>query len=108
MRTLHRIAIAAATLTALAVTAPAAFAADYIVVIDRMKFGPVPAELHPGDTITWQNDDIFRHSATARDESFDVDLPATSSVKMVVGDAGSVEFFCKYHPGMKGILVIAP
>ena len=29
MRTLHRIAIAAATLTALAVTVPAAFAADY-------------------------------------------------------------------------------
>ena len=108
MRTLHRIAIAAATLTALAVTAPAAFAADYIVVIDKMQFGPVPAELHPGDTITWQNDDIFRHSATARDESFDVDLPAKSSVKMVVGDVGSVEFFCKFHPGMKGILVIAP
>jgi plastocyanin len=108
MRTLHRIAIAAATLTALAVTAPAAFAADYLVVIDKMKFGPVPAELHPGDTITWQNDDILRHSATARDESFDVDLPAKSSMEMVVGDAGSVEFFCKFHPGMKGVLIIAP
>ena len=108
MRTLHRIAIAAATLTALAVMAPAAFAADYIVVIDKMKFGPVPAELRPGDTITWQNDDIFHHSATARDESFDVDLPAKNSVKMVVGDAGSVEFFCKFHPGMKGVLVIVP
>ena len=108
MRTLHRIEMAAAALTALAVMAPAAFGADYIVVVDKMKFGPVPAELHPGDTITWQNDDIFRHSATARDESFDVDLPAKSSAKMVVGETGSVEFFCKFHPGMKGTLVIAP
>jgi plastocyanin len=98
--------MAAAGVTALAVMAPAAFAADYIVVVDKMKFAPVPAELHPDDTITWQNDDIFRHSATARDESFDVNLPAKSSVKMVVGDAGSVEFFCKFHPGMKGTLVI--
>ena len=108
MRTLRCIAMAASAVTALAVMAPSAFAADYIVVIDKMKFGPVPAELHPGDTITWQNDDIFRHSATAQDESFDVDLPAKSSVKMVVGDAGSAEFFCKFHPGMKGTLVIAP
>ena len=86
----------------------ASLAAEYVIVVDKMKFGPVPAELHAGDTIIWRNDDIFRHSATARDESFDVDLPAKSSAKMVVGDAGSVEFFCKFHPGMKGILVIAP
>ena len=86
----------------------ATYAADYVVVIDKMKFGPLPAELHPGDTITWQNDDIFRHSATARDESFDVDLPSKSAVKMIVGAAGSVEFFCKFHPGMKGTLVISP
>ena len=85
-----------------------AFAADYVVVIDKMTFGPVPAELHSGDTITWQNDDIFRHSATARDKSFDVDLPSKSAVKMVVGAAGSVEFFCKFHLGMKGTLVISP
>jgi plastocyanin len=29
-------------------------------------------------------------------------------VKMVVGDAGSVEFFCKFHPGMKDTLAILP
>lgn len=108
MRTLRHIMMAAAAVTALAIMAPPAFAADYTVVIDKMKFGEVPPELHRGDTITWQNDDIFRHSATARDESFDVDLRAKSSVKMVVGNAGSVEFFCKFHPGMRGTLTIAP
>jgi len=86
----------------------AAAAADYTVVIDKMKFGPVPAEVHPGDTIVWQNNDILRHSATARDKSFDVDLPAKTSVSMVVGAAGTVAFYCKFHPGMTGILVISP
>jgi plastocyanin len=83
-------------------------AAEYTIVISAMKFGPVPAELHAGDTIVWQNDDIFRHTATSRDGSFDVDLPAKGSGTMVVGEPGSVDFFCKYHPGMTGTLVIAP
>ena len=108
VRTLRHFALAGAAMAALAVMAPAAWAADYVIIIDKMKFGPVPTELHPGDTITWQNDDIFRHTATARDASFDVDLPSKTAVKMVVGEAGNVEFFCKLHPGMKGTLVIAP
>lgn len=108
MRTLRHFALAGAAMAALAVMAPAAWAADYVIIIDKMKFAPVPAELHPGDNITWQNDDIFRHTATARDASFDVDLPSGTAVKMVVGEAGTVEFFCKLHPGMKGTLVIAP
>lgn len=88
--------------------ASASMAAEYTVVVSDMKFGPVPAELHTGDTIVWQNDDIFRHTATARDGSFNVDLPAKASATMVVGAPGSVDFFCKFHPGMTGTLVIAP
>lgn len=109
MRTLTRLILAGAfaLFTALA-GASAALAADYTIVIDKMKFGPVPEELHPGDTIIWQNNDIFRHSATARDESFDVDLPARTEVRMEVGEAGSIDFFCKFHPGMTGTLVISP
>ena len=108
MRALHIFLATALAAGAMALAIPAAVAADYTIVIDKMSFGPVPTELHPGDTITWRNDDIFRHTATARDASFDVDLPAGSSVEMIVGAAGSVEFFCKLHPGMKGTLVIAP
>ena len=106
VRHVLRIGVAIAALALSGVTA--SFAADYVIVIDKMKFGPPPAELHPGDTITWQNDDIFRHSATARDASFDVDLPSKTSVKMIVGPAGTVEFFCKFHPGMTDTLAILP
>jgi plastocyanin len=99
---------ALALIGGLLLAASPAFATDYMVVLDKMKFGPLPAELHAGDTIIWQNNDIFRHSATARDKSFDVDLPSKTEVRMVVGAAGTVEFFCKFHPGMPGTLVIAP
>ena len=92
--------VAAATLSAAAT--------EYTVAIDKMKFGPVPVTLHPGDTIVWQNNDILRHTATARDKSFDLDLPARSSARMTVGAAGNVPFCCKLHPGMTGTLVISP
>ena len=96
---------------ALAMVAAATFSAaatEYTIVIDKMKFGPPPARLHPGDTIVWQNNDILRHSATARDKSFDFDIPAKASATMTVGVAGTVSFYCKFHPGMTGTLVVSP
>jgi plastocyanin len=93
---------------ALASLAGAPQAADHVVVVDKLKFGPLPVEVHVGDTIVWRNDDILRHSATARDEGFDVDLPAKSEARLVVEAAGTYEFFCKFHPGMTGTLVVLP
>lgn len=83
-------------------------AEEYRIVIDKMKFGPVPAELHVGDTIVWENHDILRHTATARDKSFDVDLPAGAQASMQMTAAGDIAFFCRFHPGMTGTLKVAP
>ena len=79
----------------------------HVVVIDKMKFGPVPAGVKAGDTILWVNKDLFRHSATTRNRSFDVDLPPSSRGKMVVKRAGAIDFYCRYHPGMKGVLNVS-
>lgn len=101
-----RILLAAAAVFAL-LAAPA-LAADYTVVIKNMKFGPAPSGLHVGDVVTWQNDDILRHTATARDKSFDIDLPPHSSKELTLKKAGTFAFYCKFHPGMTGTLVVAP
>ena len=79
-------------------------AATHVVVIDQMKFGTLPAKLHVGDTISWVNRDLFRHSATARDGSFDIDLPAGKSRTITLRKPGAIAFACKYHPGMTGVL----
>ena len=87
---------------------PAAAAAvprTYTVVVDKMKFGPLPQQLHRGDVIVWDNRDLFRHSATAKGR-FDVALPAGKKVKMRVTAAGAFPFVCKYHPGMKAVLKV--
>lgn len=79
----------------------------HVVVIDKMKFGPVPAGLKAGDSILWVNNDMFRHTATAKDGSFAVDLPAHAKGKTVIRKAGEIAFTCKYHPGMRGVLKVA-
>jgi plastocyanin len=79
----------------------------HTIVIDKMKFGALPANIHAGDTIVWVNRDMFQHTATARDKSFDVKLPAGKSAKMVVERSGAIPFHCVFHPGMKGALKVA-
>jgi plastocyanin len=76
----------------------------YTVIIDKMKFGPVPAQLHRGDSIVWVNRDFLRHTATAANHSFDVDLPAGAKARTVLRNAGTFPFVCRYHPGMRGVL----
>ena len=81
-------------------------ASTYTVVIDKRKFGPIPVGLRQGDTILWVNRDILRHTATAVDHAFDVDLPAGKAGKTVIERSGTIPFSCRFHPGMKGALQV--
>ena len=99
--------IAARGAALLSVPAPAAAAArTYIVVMDKMKFGPLPAGLRKGDAINWVNRDFLRHTATAADHSFDVDLQAGGKGKTVLKKSGAIAFSCRFHPGMRGVLQV--
>ena len=95
-----------AGLAVLLLSSPALAAAPrtHVVVIGQMKFGQAPAGVRPGDTILWINRDIFRHTATARNGSFNVDLPPNARARTVVRAKGAIPFYCKYHPGMTGTL----
>ena len=68
-------------------------------------YGPMPAGVHAGDSIEWVNRDIFEHSVTARDGRFDIDLKPGASMR-TTAVAGTTAFFCKFHPGMTGTLVV--
>jgi plastocyanin len=103
-RRLLLVALAGAALVAAPV-----FAAPktYTVTIQQMAFGPLPTGLRAGDTIEWVNNDIFVHSATAKDKSFDVELKPKQHARTVLKTAGASAFYCRYHPGMTGRLVVA-
>ncbi|MCI0600514.1 MAG: hypothetical protein L0Y60_13505 [Beijerinckiaceae bacterium] len=76
--------------------------------IDDLTFGPAPGGLHVNDIVEWTNSDILRHTATATDGSFDVDLPAGATGRTIMKRPGTVSYFCRFHPGMKGRLEVAP
>jgi plastocyanin len=78
------------------------------ILVNHLAFGPSPQRLHVGDVVEWTNADIFRHSATATDGSFDIDLPPGSRGRITLKRPGSVSYFCRFHPGMKGTLTVAP
>jgi plastocyanin len=78
----------------------------YTVVIDKLKFGQAPPGLRKGDSIVWVNRDILRHSATATDHSFDVDLLPGRTGKTLLKKSGAIAFVCRYHPGMRGVLQV--
>ena len=50
--------------------------------------------------------DRLRHSATAEDNSFDVDIEPNARARVVVKTAGTIRYICKYHPSMQGQLVV--
>ena len=90
----------------LAISPAAAAPRTYTVVMDKLKFGPVPAQLHKGDAIVWVNKDMLRHTATAADHSFDVDLQPGKAGKTVLQKTGTIPFTCRFHPGMRGVLQV--
>jgi plastocyanin len=99
--------VACACLAFAGVGETSASPAVHTVAIDKMKFGPLPKTLRAGDTILWVNKDLFKHTATAQDRSFNIDLAPKTSGKTVIKRAGAIPFYCIYHPGMKGSLTVA-
>ena len=79
----------------------------HTVVIDKMRFGALPSGLRVGDAILWVNKDIFRHTATARDGGFNVDLAPGARGMTRLTKPGAIAFYCRYHPGMTGRLAVS-
>src|SRR5262245_51713511 len=90
-----------------AMEVPARAATIQITTTD-LVFAPSEVSAKVGDTIEWINKDVFAHTATARNGDFDVNLPPKKTVTSVLNKAGTVEYYCRFHPNMKAVLKIAP
>ena len=93
---------------ALSVIAVPAHAATIEIVMQDLVFAPSEVSAKVGDTIEWVNKDVFAHTATARNGDFDVMQPPNKTVTSVLKKAGTVEYYCRFHPNMKAVLKIEP
>jgi plastocyanin len=73
------------------------------------NFGFTPAELTVarGDTVVWSNTDFVPHSATARNSAWDSKaIEANGSWRLATREAGRYDYYCVFHPNMKGTIVV--
>ena len=75
------------------------------VTIDKLVFAPAEVKAKVGDTIEWVNKDALVHTATATNNDWAVNIAPSQSGSVVLKKPGAVDYFCKFHPNMKGRLI---
>jgi plastocyanin len=90
-----------------AMVAPA-HAATIQIVMENLVISPAEASAKVGDTLELVNKDVFAHTATAKNGDFDVTMPPKQTVTYVLKKAGTVDYYCRFHPNMKATIKIAP
>ena len=75
------------------------------VRIKGFKFVPENLAAKPGDSITFINEDIAPHTATADDKSWDTGaIKKGESVTVEVNQGFASAYFCRFHPKMRATI----
>ena len=85
-----------------------AHAETITVTIDKLVFSPAEVRAKVGDTIVWDNKDVLAHTATASNKDWDVMIGPKQTASLAIKKAGDFAYFCKFHPNMKGSIVVTP
>ena len=77
------------------------------ISIANMAFSPSSANVTSGTTVTWTNNDAMVHTVTADDNSFTSgSLNKGDSYSHTFNAAGTVDYHCTIHPGMKANIIV--
>lgn len=79
----------------------------HLVRIVGSNFEPAELTVQDGDVVTWRNDDLVPHTASAKDGSWDsghMDAGASAQIRVTCGL--SARYVCAYHPVMKGRVTV--
>jgi plastocyanin len=88
--------------------APAAEGGSAEVSMKDIKFNPSEVTVKAGDTVTWTNDDGVGHDVTG--DSFKSGEPGAlengDTFEHTFDKAGTFDYVCTVHPGMKGTVKV--
>jgi plastocyanin len=98
---------AALLLGAILLSAPGAVRPRaHVLKITGFEFLPSRITVSVGDTLTWSNEDIVPHTATAIGGAWNSGtIAAKGRATVVVRASGRIEYQCALHPSMKGMVV---
>ena len=85
-----------------------AAAGSMAVEIKDFAFNPPEITVPVGGSITWNNGDAAPHTATGLDREAlqSGAISPGESFTQAFDTAGTVEYFCEFHPNMKGSIVV--
>jgi plastocyanin len=80
----------------------------HVVEIREMTFTPAAVEVVVGDTIVWQNRDLFPHTATVGGAAgWDTrEIRSGGEGSAVARRTGSYAYVCEVHPTMRGVVTV--
>ncbi|MCX6599576.1 MAG: cupredoxin family copper-binding protein [Acidobacteria bacterium] len=78
----------------------------HTILIKGFRFVPEKVEVAVGDTVTWTNQDIVPHTATAKKVFDSKNLNQGGSWSFVAKQKGHFPYICTYHPTMTGELIV--
>jgi plastocyanin len=84
-----------------------AFADTVTVTIEKLVFSPKEISVKVGDTVEWVNKDPFAHTATVKG-GWEVTIPPKKTASRVIQAGDTVDYFCRFHPNMKGKITVTP
>lgn len=84
-------------------------AADAVQVdIKDLAFSPARITVPVGGTVTWTNDDMVPHTATAKDRAVlqSGTLAPGATFSQTFATPGTFDYFCEFHANMKGEIIV--
>jgi plastocyanin len=82
---------------------------DVDILIQELTLDPAEVAIHVGTTVTWFNMDAARHTVTANAGEFESPILLFSDTFSVTFDEpGEYLYSNKYHPDIKGRIVVVP
>jgi plastocyanin len=76
------------------------------VAMEGIKFVPERLEVAVGDTITWTNGDLVPHTVTSGTAIESGTIDPNEHWRYVARKKGEIDYICRFHPGMRGKLVV--
>ncbi len=77
------------------------------VEISGFAFVPATITIPVGTTVTWTNQDPVPHTVSSREGVFESgNLPGGATFSYTFDQIGSFEYYCKFHPYMKGEVIV--
>jgi plastocyanin len=78
------------------------------VTIKNLKYDPPTLKIKAGETVLWTNTDDNDHTVTSDDkDGFSSDnLGSGEKFRHTFEKKGKFPYHCKYHPRMKGLVIV--